>query len=248
MWDYGVLVKDRASRHRLWLAMMMGAFGQLSGNGLTNYLPSLYAQVGVTSTRLRLALTLASTLISLPFALIGTYHTDRLGRRPVLIGGTLLCTLFLAVSMACSAAAGVPLASSTDTTARATHPAAGRAAIAGLILFAAAFAWGYTPLQPIYPSEVLSNDMRAAGMGCMVLATNLSMFLSQFAIPVALDKIGWWTYLPFVIWTLFEATAWYFLAVETRGRTLEELDDVFNAPDPVRASLRRRKAVGSVSV
>lgn len=32
-------------------------------------------------------------------------------------------------------------------------------------MFGAVFAFAYTSMQPIYPGEVMSNDMRAKGMG-----------------------------------------------------------------------------------
>ena len=34
---------------------------------------------------------------------------------------------------------------------------------------------------------------------------------------------------------------WFLFGVETRGRTLEELDEVFDAPWPAMASARKRK-------
>ncbi|WWC90612.1 uncharacterized protein L201_005548 [Kwoniella dendrophila CBS 6074] len=54
---------------------------------------------------------------------------------------------------------------------------------------------------------------------------------------VALQKIGWWSYLPWICWDLIQTGIWYFIAVETKGRTLEELDEIFKAPNPVKASL-----------
>ena len=40
-------------------------------------------------------------------------------------------------------------------------------------------------------------------------------------------------------WCAIETVIWYFLGVETRGRTLEELDEIFVAPNPVKASKRK---------
>ena len=141
---------------------------------------------------------LVASLVALVAALIGAYHTDRLGRRPVLVGGTILCAITLAGAMACSSQSGVIIGSESP----ATNNDASRGAIAFLILFGAAYAWGYTPLAPIYPSEVLSTDQRSTGMGCMVLVGNAcgtlgqvcrvwvarltkwTVFLNQFAIPI----------------------------------------------------------------
>ncbi|ORY35487.1 and other transporter-domain-containing protein [Naematelia encephala] len=231
-WDYKVLVKDRAARYRTMLAVMMGAFGQLSGSGFSFFLPFLYRQVGVIGVRSQLIMTLAASLVSLLGAVIGSWQTDKLGRRKVLISGTFACGITLACAMGCSAASGVK----TDGEA-ATNDVASKAAIAFLIIFGGVYAWCYQPLLGLYPTECLAMDQRSTGMGCMVLALNMCSFINQFAIPVAIKNIGWWTYLPYICWDMVETAAWYFLAVETKNRTLEELDAVFHAPNPVKASI-----------
>ncbi|KAL1659722.1 hypothetical protein GGF50DRAFT_107191 [Schizophyllum commune] len=48
-------------------------------------------------------------------------------------------------------------------------------------------------------------------------------------------------YIVYVVWDIFECCMIWFFAVETKGRTLEELDEIFTDPHPVRASIRKRK-------
>jgi len=43
-------------------------------------------------------------------------------------------------------------------------------------------------------------------------------------------------YVFFVFWDVFEFVFIYFFFVETKGRTLEELDEVFDAKNPRKAS------------
>ncbi|WWC63401.1 uncharacterized protein I303_106001 [Kwoniella dejecticola CBS 10117] len=234
MFDYSNLADTRGKAYRLMLALLMGAAGQLSGNTLMIFAPSLYKQVGMTSVRQQLIMTLIPTLIGLLFALLGTYCTDRLGRRPMLTFGTFLCALFLALAMACSA---ISLNGATTISVVIYNNAAAKGTIAFLILFYATYAWAYIPLVAVYPPEVLSMEQRSTGMGLMVLTLNLASVLGQLTTPIALQRIGWWTYLPWVCWDLVETGIWYVLAVETKGRTLEELDAIFDAPNPVKASL-----------
>ena len=52
------------------------------------------------------------------------------------------------------------------------------------------FALGYTSMQPIYPGEVLSNDMRAKGMGVSTLVSGCAGFVNTFAAPVALRNVS----------------------------------------------------------
>lgn len=49
-------------------------------------------------------------------------------------------------------------------------------------------------------------------------------------------QIKYWFYVFFVFWDLFEFAFIYFFFVETKGRTLEELDEIFEAPNPRKAS------------
>lgn len=47
------------------------------------------------------------------------------------------------------------------------------------------------------------------------------------------------SYVFFVFWDLFEFAFIYFFFVETKGRTLEELDMVFEAKNPRKESVRK---------
>jgi hypothetical protein len=58
-------------------------------------------------------------------------------------------------------------------------------------------------------------------------------------------QIGYWFYVFFVFWDLFEFVFIYFFYVETKARTLEELDAIFDAPNPRKAST---KAVGDPDI
>ncbi len=60
--------------------------------------------------------------------------------------------------------------------------------------------------------------------------TGLLGFINTFATPVALKNIRYNYAFFFVAWDVFGSIIWYFFAVETVGRTLEELTEVFEAP------------------
>jgi hypothetical protein len=72
------------------------------------------------------------------------------------------------------------------------------ASIAFIYIFGCVFAIAFTSMQPIYPGEVLSNDMRAKGMGVFQLTGGAAGFVNTFAAPIALEKIGYWFYVFFV--------------------------------------------------
>ncbi|OAA47902.1 sugar transporter (hexose transporter) [Metarhizium rileyi] len=71
-----------------------------------------------------------------------------------------------------------------------TNSAASKAALAMIFLFGAAFSIGITPLQGLYPVEVLSFEMRAKGMAMSNLAVNLAGLLNQYASSISMENIG----------------------------------------------------------
>jgi len=139
------------------------------------------------------------------------------------IGGMIIC-----LAITAGTAAGYVHTGST---------ASSSASIAFIYIFGAVFAFAFTSMQPIYPGEVMSNDMRAKGMGIFQITAGAASFVNTFAAPVALANIGYWFYVFFVFWDCFEWLFVYFLFVETKGRTLEELDEIFAAKNPRNASL-----------
>jgi len=110
-----------------------------------------------------------------------------------------------------------------------------------VFIFGAVYSFGLTPLQALYPVEVLSFEMRAKGMAFSSLAVNAGGLLGQFAWPVSLKAIGWKTYIVFIIWDAVQTAVFYFCLPETKNRTLEELDVIFEAKNPVKESLRPHK-------
>ena len=112
------------------------------------------------------------------------------------------------------------------------------ASIAFIYIFGVVFAFAYTSMQPIYPAEVMSNDMRAKGMWLFQFTAGLAGFVNTYAAPIALANIGYWFYVFFVFWDSFEAVIIYFFFVETKGRTLEEMDEVFEAKNPRKESTK----------
>lgn len=110
-----------------------------------------------------------------------------------------------------------------------------------IFIFGMVYSVGTTPLQALYPVEVLSFEMRAKGMAFSALAVNVGNLLNQFAWPISLAEIGWKTYIVFTIWDGIQFMVFYFLLPETKKRTLEELDLIFEAKNPVKESLAKRK-------
>ncbi|KAG5292518.1 lactose permease [Histoplasma ohiense] len=239
--DLRVLFKSRSRRYRMMLNVSFSWFGQFSGNNIASYyLPYLLENVGVADTNTKLLLNIVYAITGWIPAMAGARCHDIIGRRKMLLG----CTAGMAV---CLAIAAGTAAGYINTGSRSSSSAS----IAFIYLFGSVFAFAFTSMQPVYPGEVMSNDMRGKGMGVSQLTSGLAGFVNTFAAPVALKNIRYWFYVFFVFWDVFEFAFIYFFYVETKGRTLEELDEVFEAPNPRKASttpiaLRRQLPVGQI--
>lgn len=104
---------------------------------------------------------------------------------------------------------------------------ASNAFIAFIFLFNAVFAFGITPLQALYPVEVLSFEMRAKGMAFSNLSLTTAMLINQFAYPIALKNIEWKLYIVFIIWCPIQAFVVWMFIPETKHRTLEVSNKCF---------------------
>ncbi|KAJ7284054.1 general substrate transporter [Mycena rebaudengoi] len=230
-WDYKELVNTRNARYRTFMMLLMAFFGQWSGNGLGYFLTILFRNAGVNTQNGRLTLNFVNTVVSACGALIGTALTDKVGRRKMWFWGTLGSAGTLAIVTGCTAKWG----------SEGSNPAGANAAIAFIFLFGFVYSLAYTPLQALYPAECLDYNSRAKGMAMYAFAVSCASFVNTYAGPIALQNIGWKYYCVYVAWDLFECVVIYFFVVETRGRTLEELNEIFEDPNPVKASIRKRK-------
>lgn len=232
-WDYSALFKTRASRYRITCNIVFSIFAQWAGNGvLTYFLPAVLKTAGYTESVEQADINLGYACFQFAFALLGAAFVEKLGRRPMFLGSMAACTVMWI---------GMTIASAQFAASGDTNDTAAKAVVAMIFLFGAVYSVGITPLQALYPVEVLSFEMRAKGMAFSSLAVNVGGLLNQFAWPISLANIGWKTYIVFTVWDAVQVVVFYFLLPETKKRTLEELDSVFEAKNPVKESLRKKK-------
>ncbi|KAI7592800.1 general substrate transporter [Hortaea werneckii] len=192
--DFRDLFKTRSRRYRMMLNMTFAWFGQFSGNNVVSYyLPRLVSFVGVHDPSTQLLLNIIYAITGWIPAVVGARLSDIVGRRKLLLGVTIGMSTCLAIAAGTAA----------DFVGSGSRPAS-VASITFIYLFGSIFALAFTSMQPIYPGEVLSNDMRAKGMGVFQLTSGCAGFVNTFAAPVALNNIGYWFYVFFVFWDLFE--------------------------------------------
>ncbi|KAK1960727.1 general substrate transporter [Colletotrichum sublineola] len=232
-WDYRELWNTHSARRRLICVLGMAIMGQASGNSLSSYyLVIMMNTAGITDQHKVLALNATNSVLGLLGSLIGARLTDRIGRRPLLIYSILFCSMTFAVMTGTSKMA-VDDPSNTN---------AANTTIAFVFLFGIVFSLGWTAQQSMYIAETLSTSTRAKGTAVGNFASSAISLVLAYSSGPAFEKIGYYFYLVFVFWDILEAVFIYFLFPETNHRTLEELEEVFSAPNPVKKSLEPRSA------
>ncbi|KAK4098565.1 general substrate transporter [Parathielavia hyrcaniae] len=237
-WDYRPFLMSHSGRWRLAQVLMISIFGQFSGNGLGYFNTVIFKNIGVESVEAQLGYNILNQGLSAIGALTAMSLTDKMHRRKVLVIGTFMCAAALATNAGLSAVldnnrqAGLPF----DT-------AYGQGALASYFMFNIIFSFTYTPLQGAIPTEALETTTRAKGLALSGFIVNGMGFINLFAGPHALRNIGYKYIFVFVAWDVVESIIWFLFGVESQGRTLEQLEWVYNQPNPVKASLKVDKVV-----
>lgn len=230
-WDYRSLFNSKASLYRVIVcSVAVAAFAQWTGQAAISYfLPAVLKTMGITKPAEVMDINIGLALASGICAIAGACVLDRFGRRPMLIG----CCIALVLTWV-----GTVVATEQFQIAPTNQPAA-RTSVAFIFLVNMVFSSAYTPLQHLYPAECLSYEQRAKGGAFTAMGTSAAALVNLFATPIALEKIGWKTYGIWIATCALMAVYYYFFMVETKGRTLEEMNYIFAQPNPRNASLRK---------
>jgi sugar porter (SP) family MFS transporter len=219
-WDYRALFKDRASRYRLMSNCLISLFGQWAGNGIVSYFLSFFfTTAGIRGEVLKTNLQLGMNAIQITFAALGATMVDRFGRRPMLIVVNIVCSLCWVCITVATSIANID-GNSTPEQVDNVPGSVSRAVLAWVYIFQICYSVGWTPMQALYPVEVLSFEMRAKGMAFSNLFVSIGLLANQFGVSVALERIAWRTYIVFTVWCAIQAVIIYFFIPETKNRTV----------------------------
>jgi hypothetical protein len=171
---------------------------------------------------------MANYLCAFGGAMIGSISSYFVNRRTILIGG------FIAMSLTLT---GLAVCASEYHPAQA--PSVSHVSIFFIFFVGVVHAGSINPLVVAYPVEVLHTNSRSKGMGLNNFGVNVAEFVNTYATPIAFQNIAWRIYLTYIVWNILQSAIVYLTFVETRGRTLEEMDAIFEAKSPVKASTEK---------
>ncbi|KAK9312231.1 general substrate transporter [Lipomyces starkeyi] len=224
---------SKKMRRRLFLAMAIMGWSQLCGfNSLLFFILYIFDSATISNPLL------AASILYIIFlsASIPTFlWNDRWGRRASLLVGTLSLAFWMYLIGGLFAHFGEPnrVENQPFTWLIIDHPAASHCIQASAYLAAASFAMSFGAVKWIYCPEIMPLRIRTKGVGLAVAtnwATNLMLAL---AMPALLRTIRWRVFVVFGSICIAAFIHIWLCAPETKQRTLEEMDEIFEHGEPV---------------
>jgi MFS family permease len=201
-------------RKRLLLGCGVQAFGPLSGINVINYYgPRIYNILGI-STRESLLIIGINGALAIVWCTISLALLDRVGRvKPLLVSAA-----GLAAALLVNAVQG-QLFNPTNV-----------AQLRSMVAMNFLFSFFYTPLGIIswvYPAEIFPIECRALGNAITTFVNwVVNLIFAQFS-PQALTAIEFQYFYVFFVFNLVAFICYWVFYPETKGRTLEQMDELF---------------------
>jgi sugar porter (SP) family MFS transporter len=226
-------VFSRKLRKPLTIGIGLAVFQQITGiNAIIYYANKIFAQAGFSTPEDQAAATTwAIGAVNVLATLIAVVYVDRFGRRPLLLAGLVgMASALLTVGVS------FHFMENADTSGAGTGgpTTAGIVTLVALVVFIASFAFSLGPVVWTVINEIFPNHVRGRAVSVATAVNWGSAWLvSQFFLTL-IEKIG--NSATFYLFGFFAAVAyvWIWKTVpETKGRSLEEIQMIWEDDDPV---------------
>ncbi|KAI2776801.1 general substrate transporter [Daldinia loculata] len=234
--------RTKGNRYRLAVLLSLGLFSQWSGNAIiSNFASTLYDQAGVTDSNSKFGLSGGQMILSLIVSVTMATLVDRWGRRTMFLSSTAgMFGVFIFWTL-CAGLYGEH-----------RSPGANYAMIFFIWLFSFFYSFAWSGLLVGYAIEILPYKLRAKGLMVLNIMIQAALCLNVYANPVAFEAFGldhsWKLYIIYTCWIFCELAFVYFMYVETKGPTLEELAKVIDGEDAAVAHLNLEQVEKEVAI
>lgn len=202
----------------LFIGVMLSVFQQTVGiNAVLYFAPRIFESVGAGDSMMQ---TVIMGIVNITFTLVAIFTVEKLGRRPLLIWGSIGMAVG-ALTFALANAINLP----------------GMVQVMSIMLYSACFMFSWGPICWVLIAEIFPNTIRGAAVSIAVAA----QWISNFVVSS--------TFVPMYNWELTEGdgfghvfvyalyggicllAAWfvYRLVPETKGKTLEEMSELWRS-------------------
>ncbi|CAK7215991.1 high affinity glucose transporter [Sporothrix bragantina] len=234
--SFKALVEPRMLK-RVVLGMSIQMWSQLCGMNIMMY----YIVYIMEGANIASPLTTASIqyVINVVLTLPAIFFLDKIGRRPALVVGAFFMMTWLFISGALQQYYGQP---NTDETRNSTNSdiswivldnrPVSSAIVACSYLFVATFATTWGPTSWTYPAEIYPSRIRAKAVSLATASNWFWNMVLAFGVPPLLWNISYKMYYIFAAFNGASFIHMLLTAPETKGYTLEEMDEVFDSGVP----------------
>ena len=200
----------------IFVGIMLSVFQQAVGiNAVLYYAPRIFADMGMDNP---MVVTVIMGIVNISFTLVAVFTVEKLGRKPLLISGSLGMAL---------GAFGVAITFG--------NPALEMVTMISLMLYAACFMFSWGPICWGYIAELFPNTIRGGATAIAVAFQWIfnfivsSTFVPMFNIELTKgDGFGhWFTYGLYGLICVIAAAFVWKLVPETKGKTLEDMSKLW---------------------
>lgn len=204
-------VFEKSVRPAVIVGITLAVFQQLCGiNVVFNYTSTIFESVGANLDR-QLFETVAIGAVNLIFTLLAMWQVDKLGRKPLMLIGSLgLSIVYIVLAFLLQ-----------------NQFPAGFVSIF-VLLAISMYAISLAPVTWVLISEIFPNKIRGAASSVAIISLWGAYFILVFTFPILAKKLG--TFGPFYLYAGICFLGFLFIkskVKETKGQTLEELEDNF---------------------
>ena len=196
----------------IFVGIMLSVFQQAVGiNAVLYYAPRIFKDMGMDN---EMVFTVVMGVINILFTLVAIFNVEKLGRKPLLIGGS--------IGMAVGAF-GVAITFG--------QPGMEMVTAISIMVYSASFMFSWGPITWVLIAEIFPNTIRGAAVAIAVAFQWIFNFIvSSSFVPLFNmhltpgDDFGhWFTYSLYAIICVLAALFVWKLVPETKGKTLEDM-------------------------
>ena len=188
----------------VFIGCMLSVFQQIIGiNAVLYFAPRIFESMGVDNNML---FTVIMGVINISFTLVAVFTVEKLGRKPLLITGSLGMALG-AFGVALSSVAQVP----------ALVP------VASIMVYSASFMFSWGPICWVYIAELFPNTIRSQATAWAVAFQWIFNFVVSSTFVPMYTRSPFFAYALYGIICLVAAVFVWRLVPETKGKTLEDM-------------------------
>ncbi|TAN20536.1 MAG: MFS transporter [Chitinophagaceae bacterium] len=197
----------------LLIGIVLAIYQQFCGiNVVFFYAPDIFAKTGA-GVQAQLLQTVAVGAVNLIFTLVAMWLVERAGRRGLMLFGS-------AALVVCYIIIGLLLRDITGN---------GSLLLLFVLLAIASYAVSLAPVTWVLIAEIFPNRIRSEGVALATFFLWLACYTLTLTFPVIMSKFGGYT--AFWIYALVCLLGFlfvYFKVKETKGKTLEEIEEVYS--------------------